>query len=100
MTRLSTGYTFLNIQEHSKYIVKNIDNIEKIRTPYEGTYNKKINKRFLDVYNKNQKASIITENSTWLQKYYNNNSNINLISDSIKMLKNLREIKYQYLKSL
>ena len=24
MTRLSTGYTFLNIQEHSKYIVKNI----------------------------------------------------------------------------
>ena len=27
MTRLSTGYTFLNIQDHSKYIVKNIDNI-------------------------------------------------------------------------
>jgi lycopene beta-cyclase len=31
MTRLSTGYTFLNIQEHSKYIVENIDKIEKIR---------------------------------------------------------------------
>ena len=29
-----------------------------------------------------------------------NNSNINLIPDSIKMLKNLREIKYQYSKSL
>ncbi len=27
MTRLSTGYTFLNIQEHSKYIRKNIENI-------------------------------------------------------------------------
>jgi len=27
MTRLSTGYTFLNIQEHSKYLCKNIDNI-------------------------------------------------------------------------
>ena len=27
MTRLSTGYTFLNIQEHSKYIRENIDNI-------------------------------------------------------------------------
>ena len=53
--------------------INSINNIEKIRTPYEGTYNKKINKRFLDVYNKNQKASIITENSTWLQKYYNNN---------------------------
>ena len=31
MTRLSTGYTFLNIQEHSKYICKNIENISKIR---------------------------------------------------------------------
>ena len=31
MTRLSTGYTFLNIQEHSKYIVQNIDKIEKLR---------------------------------------------------------------------
>ena len=31
MTRLSTGYTFLNIQEHSKYIVENIDKIEKIK---------------------------------------------------------------------
>ena len=28
MTRLSTGYTFLNIQEHSKYIRENIDNIK------------------------------------------------------------------------
>ena len=27
MTRLSTGYTFLNIQEHSDYIRKNIENI-------------------------------------------------------------------------
>jgi len=31
MTRLSTGYTFLNIQEHSKYILKNINSIEKIK---------------------------------------------------------------------
>ena len=28
MTRLSTGYTFLNIQEHCKYIVKNLDNLK------------------------------------------------------------------------
>ena len=28
MTRLSTGYTFLNIQEHSKYIRENLDNIQ------------------------------------------------------------------------
>ena len=31
MTRLSTGYTFLNIQEHSRYIRKNIENISKIK---------------------------------------------------------------------
>jgi len=31
MTRLSTGYTFLNIQEHSRYIRKNIENINKMR---------------------------------------------------------------------
>ena len=31
MTRLSTGYTFLNIQEHSKYIRENIEKISKAK---------------------------------------------------------------------
>ena len=31
MTRLSTGYTFLNIQEHSKYLCQNIENISKTK---------------------------------------------------------------------
>jgi len=31
MTRLSTGYTFLNIQEHSKFIRENIENIKKTK---------------------------------------------------------------------
>ena len=31
MTRLSTGYTFLNIQEQSKYISKNLSNIKKAK---------------------------------------------------------------------
>ena len=31
MTRLSTGYTFLNIQQQSKYIRENIDNINKVK---------------------------------------------------------------------
>ena len=43
MTRLSTGYTFLNIQEHSKYILENIDKIEKI-----GKYNLGQKYKFLD----------------------------------------------------
>jgi lycopene beta-cyclase len=33
MTRLSTGYTFLNIQEHCKFIRENLDNI-KDKKPY------------------------------------------------------------------
>ena len=31
MTRLSTGYTFLNIQEHSKYLRENVENISNSR---------------------------------------------------------------------
>ena len=31
MTRLSTGYTFLNIQEHSKYIRMNLENIQNAK---------------------------------------------------------------------
>ena len=34
MTRLSTGYTFLNIQEHSKHIRENLENI-KNKKPYQ-----------------------------------------------------------------
>ena len=34
MTRLSTGYTFLNIQEHSKYIRENIESIATAK-PFE-----------------------------------------------------------------
>tara|TARA_Y100001936_G_scaffold139805_1_gene136464 strand:- start:150 stop:728 length:579 start_codon:yes stop_codon:yes gene_type:complete len=33
MTRLSTGYTFLNIQDQSKYIVNNIEKIQNLK-PY------------------------------------------------------------------
>ena len=49
MTRLSTGYTFLNIQEQSKYIRKNIENILKLK---KFEINKKyqfLDKIFLDV---------------------------------------------------
>tara|TARA_B100000963_G_scaffold359497_1_gene386986 strand:- start:907 stop:1974 length:1068 start_codon:yes stop_codon:yes gene_type:complete len=31
MTRLSTGYTFLNIQEHCKYVRENIENISNLK---------------------------------------------------------------------
>ena len=49
MTRLSTGYTFLNIQEHSKYIVKNINRIEKIKVFHLGKKYHFLDKIFLRV---------------------------------------------------
>ena len=53
MTRLSTGYTFLNIQEHSKYIRENIENISNVK---KFELNKKyqfLDEIFLRVLNKN-----------------------------------------------
>ena len=52
MTRLSTGYTFLNIQEHSKYIVKNINRINKIKTFNLGKKYQFLDKIFLKVLKK------------------------------------------------
>ena len=43
MTRLSTGYTFLNIQDHSKYIANNIETIQSSKP-----YNIKKKYQFLD----------------------------------------------------
>jgi len=49
MTRLSTGYTFLNIQEQSKYIRQNIENIENSRIFNVGKKYKFLDKIFLRV---------------------------------------------------
>ena len=43
MTRLSTGYTFLNIQEQAEYITQNIDKITQTRA-----FNIKSKYKFLD----------------------------------------------------
>ena len=53
MTRLSTGYTFLNIQEHSKYILENIDKIEKIKKYNLGQKYKFLDNIFLKVLKNN-----------------------------------------------
>jgi len=55
MTRLSTGYTFLNIQEHSRFIRKNIENIKDVRKYEIGKKYKFLDKIFLRVLNKNPK---------------------------------------------
>ena len=49
MTRLSTGYTFLNIQEHSKYLVNNIDQIQYVKPYHIGKKYEFLDKIFLNV---------------------------------------------------
>ena len=49
MMRLSTGYTFLNIQEQSKYIRENIDNIRSAKIFNFGKKYKFLDKIFLKV---------------------------------------------------
>ena len=53
MTRLSTGYTFLNIQEHSKFIVKNLENITKTKSYHIGKRYNFLDKIFLKVLKSN-----------------------------------------------
>ena len=53
MTRLSTGYTFLNIQEHSKYIRENIDNISNAKKFEIDRKYKFLDEIFLRVLKKN-----------------------------------------------
>jgi len=55
MTRLSTGYTFLNIQEHSKYICKNIENISETKKFEISKKYQFLDDIFLRVLNKNPK---------------------------------------------
>ena len=53
MTRLSTGYTFLNIQEHSKYISEKIENISKTKKFEISKKYRLLDEIFLRVLDKN-----------------------------------------------
>ena len=52
MTRLSTAYTFLNIQEHSRYIRMNIENIKNTKKYEIGKKYQFLDKIFLKVLKK------------------------------------------------
>jgi lycopene beta-cyclase len=53
MTRLSTGYTFLNIQEHSKYIRENLGNIREKKPYHIGKKYEFLDNVFLNVLKNN-----------------------------------------------
>ena len=82
MTRLSTGYTFLNIQEHSKFIRKNLENITQ--TKLFGIQKKYqfLDKIFLRVIKKNSENmpdiffKMFSGSSNAVIKFLSNKSNI------------------------
>ena len=82
MTRLSTGYTFLNIQDHSSYICKNLENIDKVKNfNIKKKYNY-LDKIFLKVLSKHPKRmpeifyNMFTANNEKVIKFLSNKSNI------------------------
>lgn len=53
MTRLSTGYTFLNIQDHSKYITNNIEKVQNTKIYHIGKKYEILDNIFLNVLKNN-----------------------------------------------
>ena len=96
MTRLSTGYTFLNIQEHSKYIVKNIDKVEKMKAYSIGRKYQFLDKIFLEVLENHPEKmpkiffNMFKASSNTAIKFLSNKSNIfediNIISKMPKLI--------------
>jgi len=82
MTRLSTGYTFLNIQDQSKYIRENIDNIENAKIFEIGRKYHFLDKVFLGVLKKYPEkmpsifSNMFNTSSDTIIKFLSNKSNI------------------------
>ena len=96
MTRLSTGYTFLNIQNHSKYICNNFERIVKVKKFKIGKKYQLLDKIFLKVLYKNPKLmpeifyNMFTANNEKVIKFLSNKSNliddVNIIMKMPKMI--------------
>ena len=81
MTRLSTGYTFLNIQEHSKYIRENLDNIKDKKPYHIGKKYEFLDNVFLSVLKNNPEKmpdiffKMFKSSSNTVIKFLSNKSN-------------------------
>ena len=82
MTRLSTGYTFLNIQEHSKYIRMNIENIQSAKKYDIGKKYQLLDKVFLRVLEQHPEkmpnifSNMFSTSSDTIIKFLSNKSNL------------------------
>jgi lycopene beta-cyclase len=101
MTRLSTGYTFLNIQEHSRFIRENIENIRNVQKYEIKKKYKFLDKVFLRVLNRHPK-----EMPNIFFKMFNNSPDtiIRFLSNKSNMFEDLLIIlkmpKWTFIKSL
>jgi lycopene beta-cyclase len=91
MTRLSTGYTFLNIQDHSRYIRENIDDIVNSKTYSIGKKYEFLDNIFLRVLKKNPERmpdiflKMFKSKTSTVIKFLSNKSNI--LEDILIILK-------------
>ncbi len=82
MTRLSTGYTFLNIQEHSKYLRENLENIENKKIYHLGKKYEFLDNIFLKVLKNNPEKMpkifyrMFQNSANTVIKFLSNKSNI------------------------
>ena len=82
MTRLSTGYTFLNIQDHSKYITNNIEKIQNTKVYHIGKKYEFLDNIFLNVLKNNPDRmpkiflNMFKASSKTVIKFLSNKSNI------------------------
>ena len=82
MTRLSTGYTFLNIQEHSKYLSQNIEKIQNTKIFNLGKKYEFLDKIFLNVLKDNPEKmpkifyKMFQNSANTVIKFLSNKSNI------------------------
>ena len=82
MTRLSTGYTFMNIQSQSKYIRENFENIQKVNNFKVNSKYKFLDNIFLKVLKKNSEKmpeiffKMFNCSPSTVINFLSNNSNI------------------------
>ena len=101
MTRLSTGYTFLNIQEHSRYISNNIEKIKDTKIYNIGKKYKFLDNIFLNVLKNNPEKmqkiffNMFKVSSKTVIKFLSNKSSI---FDDLQII--LRMPKWIFIKNI
>tara|TARA_B100001057_G_scaffold106433_1_gene104080 strand:+ start:3567 stop:4637 length:1071 start_codon:yes stop_codon:yes gene_type:complete len=95
MTRLSTGYTFLNIQEHSKYLRENFEKINSKKIYHLGKKYQFLDKIFLQVLKNNPEKmpeifyKMFQNSANTVIKFLSNKSNI---FDDFKIISKMPKI--------